>query len=221
MEGRWRPSDLDMSQTHPDALGFKYARLSHPILLEASSKPVVIYPRGLLPFETYDVRASASSLHLQQTGSQLMAKGITLETVAAGELIFLNLPHYPGSGTDHVAPTAPAAVTKRLGTNLGVEGIELSWSPSHDDNWLSYYEIRKNGKLIGRAAKGTFFFDHSDFARNDIDARFRNRCGGWRWQSQFGKQPHRRQRGEPLVLRSPRRFFSVSIPHTLQINGCL
>ncbi len=165
-------ADLDMSRTHPDASGFKYARLSQPVRLEASAKPVVIYPRGLSPDATYDVRASVSGLHFQQAGSQLMAEGIGLETVAAGELIFLNLPHYPGSGTDHVPPTAPADVTKRLGTNLGVEGIELSWSPSHDDNWISYYEIQKNGKLIGRAAKGTFFFDHSDFARNDINADF-------------------------------------------------
>ncbi len=165
-------AELDMSRTHPDASGFKYARLSQPIQLEASAKPVVIFPRGLLPDETYDVRASASGLHLQQTGSQLMANGIGLANIAAGELIFLNLPHYPGSGTDQAPPTAPAGVSKRLGTNLGVEGIELSWSPSHDDNWISYYEIRKNQKVIGRAAKGTFFFDHSDSARNDIDASF-------------------------------------------------
>jgi hypothetical protein len=165
-------ADLDMSRTHPDASGFKYERLREPVRLEASSKPVVIYPRGLLPDETYDVRASASGLHFQKNGSQLMAEGIRLETVAAGELIFLNLPRYPGSASDNVPPTAPADVTKRLGTNLGVEGIELSWSPSHDDNWISYYEIRKNGTLIGRAAKGTFFFDHSDSARNDIDASF-------------------------------------------------
>jgi len=165
-------ADLDMSRTHPDASGFKYAGLSEPVRLEASAKPVVIYPRGLLPGATYDVRASASGLHFQQTGSQLMAGGISLKNVAAGELIFLNLPHYPGSGNDIVAPTAPQNVIKRLGTNLGVEGIELSWSPSHDDNWISSYEIQKNGKLIGRAAKGTFFFDHSDSARNDIDADF-------------------------------------------------
>jgi hypothetical protein len=82
------------------------------------------------------------------------------------------LPKYPGSGTDHVPPSSPANVTKRLGTNLGTQGIELSWSPSHDDNWISYYEIRKNGQLIGKAAEGTFFFDHSDSARNQIDARF-------------------------------------------------
>ena len=40
----------------------------------------------------------------EQTGSQLMSKGIGLEKIAAGELIFLNLPHYPGSGTDQVPP---------------------------------------------------------------------------------------------------------------------
>jgi hypothetical protein len=61
---------------------------------------------------------------------------------------------------------------KRLGTNLGVEGIELTWSPSEDDNWISYYEIHKNGRLIGRAAKGIYFFDHSDSARNDVDDTF-------------------------------------------------
>ena len=69
-------------------------------------------------------------------------------------------------------PVRPDHVTKRLGTNLGTQGIELSWSPSHDDNWISYYEIHKNGRLIAKTAKGTFFFDHSDSARNDIDARY-------------------------------------------------
>ena len=37
---------------------------------------------------------------------------------------------------------------------------------------MSYYDIHKDGQSIGRAAKGTFFFDHSDSARNDIDARY-------------------------------------------------
>jgi hypothetical protein len=53
-----------------------------------------------------------------------------------------------------------------------VQGVEITWSPSQDDNWISYYDIHKNRKLIGRAAKGTFFFDHSDSARKDIDARY-------------------------------------------------
>ncbi len=164
--------DLDMSRTYPDAMGFKYALLREPIQLDASPKPVVVYPRGLLPAENYDVQAIVSGWHVQKTGSQLMADGISLDKIAPGELIFLNLPHYPGSGTDHTPPSAPSSVTKRLGTNLGVEGIELTWSPSHDDNWISYYEIHKNGALIGSVAKGTYFFDHSDSARNDIDASF-------------------------------------------------
>jgi hypothetical protein len=125
-----------------------------------------------MPSESYDVRASVSGLRLHETGSQLMSNGITLDSIPAGELIFLNLPHYPGSGTDHVPPTSPSNVIKRLATNLGVQGIELSWSPSHDDNWLSYYQVRKNGKLLGRTAKGTYFFDHSDSSRNDLEASY-------------------------------------------------
>jgi hypothetical protein len=165
-------AELDMSQAHPDAVGFKYVRLPHPILLDVSAKPVVIYPRGLQPTATYEVRASLAGVRLHETGSQLMSDGISLDKVAGGELIFLNLPNYPGSGTDHIPPSSPANATKRLGTNLGTEGIEVSWSSSHDDNWISFYEIHKNGRVIGKTAKGTFFFDHADSARNEIDARF-------------------------------------------------
>jgi hypothetical protein len=165
-------AELDMSRSHPDAMGFKYVRLSRPVRLDVSAQPVVIYPRGLQPAATYDVRASIAGVRSHMTGSQLMSDGISLDKIAGGELIFLNLPNYPGSGTDHIPPSSPTNVTKRLGTNLGTEGTEISWSPSLDDNWISYYEIQKNGRLIGKIAKGTFFFDHSDFARNEMDARF-------------------------------------------------
>ena len=101
-----------------------------------------------------------------------MSDGITLDKIAAGELIFLNLPNFPGSGTDHVPPTPPSNVAKRLETNLGMQGIEVSWLPGTDDHWISYYEVLKNERLIGKVAKGTFFFDHSDSARDDINAVF-------------------------------------------------
>jgi hypothetical protein len=164
--------ELDMSRAPIDAMGFKYVQLPHPVRLDTSAQPVVIYPRGLLAAETYEVQGSASGIHFRQTGSKLMSDGITLDKIAAGELIFLNLPNFPGSGTDHVPPTPPSKVDKRLGTNLGVQGIELSWLPGTDDHWVSYYEVLKNGRLIGRVAKGTFFFDHSDSARNDMNAVF-------------------------------------------------
>jgi hypothetical protein len=164
--------DLDMSKTYPDAMGFKYARLPEPIYLEGTGKPVTIYPRGLSPLILYDVKGSISGLHVNSPGSKLMSSGITLDKIPAGELIYLSLQHYPGSRTDHAPPTVPSKVTKRLGTNLGVQGIEISWSPSQDDNWISYYEVHKDGKLIGKAAKGTFLFDHSSGARHDINKTF-------------------------------------------------
>src|SRR5271156_495515 len=71
--------DLDMGRAPIDAMGFKYSRLAQPIPLETAHEPVVIYPRGLLPEEIYDVRASLSGLRLRQTGSGLMSQGITLE----------------------------------------------------------------------------------------------------------------------------------------------
>jgi hypothetical protein len=165
-------ADLDMSLAPVDSMGFKYVSLPHPVRLEISVPPVVIYPRGLLPAEIYEVRGSVSGIHLRQTGSKLMSDGITLNTIAAGELILFNLSDFPGSGTDHVPPSPPSKVEKRLGTNLGVQGVELSWSPGTDGHWISYYEVLKNGRLLGKSAIGTFFFDHSDSARNDIDARF-------------------------------------------------
>jgi hypothetical protein len=164
--------NLDMSHTQPDAMGFKYARLPQPLVLDVKEEPIVIYPRGLIPTTNYEVRASVSGLLVHENGVKLMSDGITLDKVAPGEILFLNLARYPGSGTDHIAPTPPSGVTKRLGSNLGVQGIELSWSSSRDDNWISYYEVRKNGRLIGKTAKGTYFFDHSISAPDDVDTTF-------------------------------------------------
>ncbi len=162
-------AELDMSRTYPDAMGFKYAHLSQPVTLQSDSKSIVVYPRGLVRAKIYQVRAAFSRLNVRRSGAELMSNGITLDHIEPGELIFLNLSSYPGSGTDHIPPTAPSDVTKRWGTNLGVQGIELHWSPSHDNNWLSYYDILKNGAPVGRSAKGTFFFDHSHTARHELD----------------------------------------------------
>ena len=42
-----------------------------------------------------------------------MERGITLEKMAPGELIYLNLPLHPGSKLDRQAPTPPGDVQKR------------------------------------------------------------------------------------------------------------
>ena len=164
---------LDMSQVQPDPQGFKYAKLDKPIRLEPGLDcPIVVFPHGLDADTMYDVETCHGSLHLKQPGAKLMADGIALPSVPPGELIFLNLPNRPGSGADKVAPEPPSQVTKRIATYLGTQGIEVAWSAGRDDNWISYYEILKNGVAIAKCAKGNFFFDHSLGAHHGLAAKF-------------------------------------------------
>jgi hypothetical protein len=157
---------LDMAAGHVDTLGFKYAKLDRAITIDpVPHQPVTVFPRGLQPEANYDVRTYYSKLRLQESGSDLMRKGISLPSILPGELIFLNLPNYPGSGTDKTPPEAPGNVTQRPASNLGARGVEVAWSAARDNNWVSYYEILKNGSVVARSAKGTFYFDHSSGAR--------------------------------------------------------
>jgi hypothetical protein len=165
---------LDMSRAPADALGFKYAKLETPIRLEAGpDKPVVIFPKGLQPDKAYEVQTYHAGTHGRGSGKQLMAEGISLPEIRPGELIFLNLPNYPGSGADKVNPEPPSGVTKRVGTNLGTQGIEVAWLPGLDNNWISYYEVLRNGVVIGKSAKGEFYFDYRE--GHDLEAEYQVR----------------------------------------------
>ena len=166
-------ADLDTSKGHADALGFKYAALDTPLRLDAAPrKPVVIKPHGLKPAAIYDVRCAKSNYQASRLGRDLMQAGVELERVEPGELIFLNLPHYPGSGSDQTSPTPPVRVTKRLGTNLGVQGVEVNWEPGSDNNWVSYNEVLKDGVVVAKAAKGSFFFDYKESPWQSLAARY-------------------------------------------------
>jgi hypothetical protein len=50
-------------------------------------------------------------------------------------------------------------------------GVELSWSPGHDDNWISYYNVYRDGALIDKVSKGTYYFDYS--AGADVAAAYK------------------------------------------------
>jgi hypothetical protein len=99
-----------------------------------------------------------------------MLNGIRIDGMLPGELIYLNLPLHPGSKLDKEPPTAPCAVTKRWAENLGFPGIELSWRPATDNNWISYYEILRDEDVIDKVAKGCYYFDHS--AAADVAATY-------------------------------------------------
>jgi hypothetical protein len=51
-----------------------------------------------------------------------------------------------------------------------VQGVEVSWAPGSDNHWVSYYEVRKDGAVVAKAAKGSFFFDYKDAP--SLEARY-------------------------------------------------
>ena len=79
----------------------------------------------------------------------------------AGELVYLNLPNHPGSGTDHTPPNPPTNVQMGLDTNMGYQGVGVTWSPGSDNNWVSDYNVLRDGKVIGEVSQGDYFFDHT------------------------------------------------------------
>jgi hypothetical protein len=136
----------------------------------AQKAGVTIYPKGLLPDLSYDVSFQVSDTMMQRLGADLMRNGISFPSVPDGEIIYLNLPLHPGSRVDHTPPTAPTEVAQDIATQMDYSGVELHWQPGHDDNWVSYYLIYRNGHLIDKVAKGTYYFDHALGA--DLAARY-------------------------------------------------
>ena len=103
-----------------------------------------------------------------------MEQGIQIEKMPPGELVYLNLPLHPGSKLDKEPPTSPTHATKQWAGNMGYPGVEIAWGASKDNNWISYYEIWRNGKRVDKLAKGTYYFDHS--AGADLAATYEIRA---------------------------------------------
>jgi len=131
------------------------------ILSHQAKNPVVIYPKGLLPDCKYVVGLDSTQNLVERTGADLMVNGIKIERQQPGELIYLNLPNRPGSGRDKVPPQPPGRVLARQEVNIGHSGIGIYWSPGVDDNWISYYEVRRDGQVVGKASIGNYYFDHA------------------------------------------------------------
>lgn len=126
-----------------------------------SDSPVTVYPKGLDPRRLYDVRFQFLPDVMRRTGADLMTHGITLSSVGAGELIWLNLPNHPAAATDHSMPNPPEQVTATTGTNMNYHGVDVNWTPGTDNNWISYYEVLRNGVHLATVGKGRYYFDHS------------------------------------------------------------
>ena len=157
---------------HPTVRGdreyYYFQRTSHDrrkaciILTHRAEQPLVVCPRGLLPEAKYLVGFDSTRATTERTGADLMTAGIAIADQKAGELIYLNLPNRPGSGQDNIAPQSPGRVLARCETNIGHSGIGIDWSPGVDNNWISYYEVRRDGIVLDKVAIGNYYFDHAD-----------------------------------------------------------
>ena len=149
--------------------GSRGAILTARPIAEPQSQPpaqLTVYPKGLQPEATYDVGFDYLEERRTASGAELMRDGIAMSGMQAGEIIFLNMPNRPGGGTDAEAPTAPAKVTQRVGTQILTQGMEIAWEAAQDNNWLSYYKVRRTAPdgsetLLSNVASGTYAFDYA------------------------------------------------------------
>ncbi|MDW5593576.1 hypothetical protein VSS74_04465 [Conexibacter stalactiti] len=123
-----------------------------------SGSAVTVYPRGLTPGTTYDVRYELGSGSASRTGSDLMTNGIRLASIGAGELIWIGMPKHPGGGADRTAPGNPTNVQAHVRTNMNWAGVDVTWDAGSDDHWVSGYQISLLGRVIGTVSKGRYFF---------------------------------------------------------------
>jgi len=146
---------------------FYFQRLSYDrersviILKHRADKPVTIFPRELLPDHRYTVGFQSRPGVVTRTGADLMSTGISVKDQAPGELIYLGLPKRPGGGSDSVAPTAPGTVLSQRETTLGHSGVGVYWSSASDDTFVTYYEVSRDGEIVGKVSQGTYYFDHA------------------------------------------------------------
>ena len=82
-------------------------------------------------------------------------EGSHLEKMPPGELIYLNLPLHPGSKLDRQPPTsARRGAQARRPRTWAIPGVELTWKPAADDNWISYYEVLRDGQPHRQGGQG-------------------------------------------------------------------
>ena len=169
--------------SHPAVSGddpiFYFQRSNHArtkaciILKHQAPGEVTIRPAGLLPDHAYVVGFDSTRDVTTRTGADLMAKGITIRKQAAGELVLFGHARAPWQRLRyHPAPGARSRPCAARG-HIGHGGAGVYWSPSSEDGWISFYEVRRGEKLLGKVSTGTYYFDRSPEA--DPSAAYRVR----------------------------------------------
>ena len=119
-----------------------------------------VFLKGLDPEKDYLIESRLGSVPTQtRTGMEWMRDGVLLTNVQPGEVLFLNLPDRPGTGSIKEQPAAPTQVQVAAETWLRRQGIGVSWQASANAEIVSYYEIARDGAPLTKVSIGTYFFD--------------------------------------------------------------
>lgn len=119
---------------------------------------VVLYPKELIENELYKVSFEISDESFTKTGKEIMEEGFVIKNVAPRELIYFNLDDSPSKRKDAVIPVIENAVCRKE-SNVGMTGVGVYWCC--DTKNVRYYEIARNGEVIGSVAKAKYYFDYN------------------------------------------------------------
>ena len=134
-----------------------------------------LFIKGLDPEKKYLIESRLGSVETaEKSGAEWMAEGIPMHDVRAGEVLFVNLPDRPGSGSIQEKPAAPSDVKTEVCEWLGHRGVGVSWTAPENDRMISYYELTRDGTPLTRISQGAYFFDDGadgsgDYAVRSVD----------------------------------------------------
>ena len=119
-----------------------------------------LFIKGLDPDREYLIESRLGSVPAQKkTGAEWMQKGVAMENARAGEVLFINLPDRPGTGSIQKPPMPPASARVEQAEWLGRKGMGILWVPPEENAMISYYELSKDGLPVTKISTGAYYFD--------------------------------------------------------------
>ena len=119
-----------------------------------------VFLKGLEPQREYLIESRLGSVSPEKrTGAEWMAEGVWMENVQPGEVLYINLPDRPGTGSIAEAPEAPGEPSARCARWLNRDGVGVSWAAPQKDALISYYEIARDGTPLTKVSIGAYYFD--------------------------------------------------------------
>ena len=137
-----------------------------------------LFIKGLDPEKKYLIESRLGSVETaEKTGAEWMAEGVLMRGVRAGEVLFVNLPDRPGTGSVQEKPEAPSEVKTTVCEWLGHSGVGVSWTAPENNRMISYYELTRDGAPLTKVSQGTYFFDDGADGSGDYSVRSVNFAG--------------------------------------------